>query len=465
MPHVRSIAGQPASRALALLAACLALAALAFSGTARAVVPADPGGSQPQVEDRSITLLVCKVIEGLDRIDPDNPYKFEIKVGSTAWYPVISKPGTDGEQCEKFIFDQPEKVTIAEADPAPFQAFYTIQPAFGSAIGPDPLPKDGILLYLLHGACGLEEPKAQQPTDGVDCTVTITNRAGSAQQLEAFTFTKRAVQPVVTDPADIEFEITVASTYTTRTPDSLHFNFYDPGVVVSGGPVAVKASCGSPGYEASNLQAGLGSFDPDAYWGFECKSITDDVNGLSITFRVRPATLPERTCEDQVVSNAAKVLLWAKTNPYSTVPEVKVILESSASVTLKGDPARCPLTIQVLKTLNIVGFEAPGPGWEFTLEGCGIGPVTAVTGANGIAEFPGLPPAENCSYTVTETLQPGWTPVVVSQSLQPTVGGQVYTVEFLNIRDYNPPCVDPADPRCALELEPTEPPAPPAPPE
>jgi hypothetical protein len=122
----------------------------------------------------------------------------------------------------------------------------------------------------------------------------------------------------------------------------------------------------------------------------------------------------------------------------------------------------------VHKTLNVVGFTANGPGWQFTLEGCGVGPLTGTTGADGVVEFPDLPPAIGCSYTITETLQPGWTPQFVTQAVQPQ-GGETVTVDFLNIRDVNPPCVDPADPRCAPPPPPpTSPdqasPDPPAPP-
>jgi hypothetical protein len=111
----------------------------------------------------------------------------------------------------------------------------------------------------------------------------------------------------------------------------------------------------------------------------------------------------------------------------------------------------------VHKTLNVVGFTANGPGWQFTLEGCGVGPLTGTTGADGVVEFPDLPPAIGCSYTITETLQPGWTPQFVTQAVQPQQGGETVKVDFLNIRDVNPPCVDPADPRCA------PPPPPPTP--
>ncbi|PFG73454.1 choice-of-anchor K domain-containing protein [Tepidiforma thermophila] len=117
------------------------------------------------------------------------------------------------------------------------------------------------------------------------------------------------------------------------------------------------------------------------------------------------------------------------------------------------------VTIRVHKTLNVVGFTSDGQGWEFTLTGCGITPQKKTTDASGIAEFTDLPPAIGCQYTVTETVQPGWTPQFVSQTAQPVAGGQVVTLEFLNIRNFDPPCVDPNDPRC----EPPPPPSTPTP--
>ncbi|GIW18011.1 MAG: hypothetical protein KatS3mg064_1168 [Tepidiforma sp.] len=119
----------------------------------------------------------------------------------------------------------------------------------------------------------------------------------------------------------------------------------------------------------------------------------------------------------------------------------------------------------MVKTLSVIGFTSPGAGWQFTLTGCGVGPLAGTTDANGVVEFPGLPPAIGCSYTVTEVVQPGWVPQFVSQQVQPQEGGSVATVEFLNIREFDPPCVDPADPRCQPpEFAMPTPPATPAPP-
>jgi hypothetical protein len=122
------------------------------------------------------------------------------------------------------------------------------------------------------------------------------------------------------------------------------------------------------------------------------------------------------------------------------------VLAPEAAVCFYNDPI---VTVRVQKTLNAVGFERPGAGWEFTLSGCGREPRTATTDAGGSVEFAGLPLAVDCSYTVTETVQPGWTPHLVAQTARPARPGEVVTLAFLNIREFNPPCVDAGDPRCA----------------
>ena len=153
---------------------------------------------------------------------------------------------------------------------------------------------------------------------------------------------------------------------------------------------------------------------------------------------------------------------WANVgSKYNTVTQaglcrtgVTVNLNQTATVDFYNQPR---VTIRVHKTLNIVGFTSNGQGWQFTLTGCGITPQTKTTDANGIAEFTDLPPAIGCSYTVTETVQPGWTPQFVSQTAQPVAGGQVVTLEFLNIRTFDPPCTDPNDPRCVPPPPPSTP--------
>ncbi|GIW17959.1 MAG: hypothetical protein KatS3mg064_1116 [Tepidiforma sp.] len=137
---------------------------------------------------------------------------------------------------------------------------------------------------------------------------------------------------------------------------------------------------------------------------------------------------------------------------------ITVNLNETATVNFYNQPR---VTIRVQKTLNVIGFTSPGAGWTFTLTGCGIPSQQGTTNQNGVVEFTDLPPAIGCSYTVTETVQSGWTPQFISQTAQPTQGGQVVTLTFLNIRDFNPPCVDPNDPRCVPPPPPTVTPTPP----
>jgi hypothetical protein len=123
------------------------------------------------------------------------------------------------------------------------------------------------------------------------------------------------------------------------------------------------------------------------------------------------------------------------------------------------------VTVRVEKVLNVLGFERPGEGWEFTLEGCGVPARAGTTDAAGVVTFADLPPAVGCSYTVRETVQPGWVPAQASQVVQPTDPGQPLTVRFLNIRAFELPCADPNDARCAPPSLPAASPnpAPPAP--
>lgn len=453
--------------AIALLAVVTSalLAAIALAGRshpARAMVPVD-GGSQAQEGDMA-TVVICKMIPGDGPVSPEE--KFEILVNRKPAYFVISKAGPDGADCQKFQFPAPTKLQVQEPDPHGYQPSYTYQPFGGPESSPAPLPGgDGLILYLYPGTCALEELK--DPPKGAGdpaCIVTIIN-GRDAQVLEPFRLAKTPVQAEVDDPADIQFDISLESyyRYPNNLHDSLHIDLYDPNVSLVSGPVLNKVSCGTPppAMYASHFEGLLDSpLGTPVAWG-DCKSTEADIYGLSMKFRVAPRTLPKRTCEDQVITNTVAVRMTdSRLNPI-----VNVTLEASASVTLKGDPTLCPLTIRVVKTLNALGITSPGAGWEFTLEGCGVGPLAGTTDANGVVEFPGLPPAVGCSYTVTETVQAGWVPQYVSQQVQPREGGSTATVEFLNIREFNPPCVDPADPRCQPpEFATPTPPATPAPP-
>ncbi len=151
-------------------------------------------------------------------------------------------------------------------------------------------------------------------------------------------------------------------------------------------------------------------------------------------------------CPAQPTNNAASTNVTLTT----TSPRAAVCFYNEARV-----------TIRVKKVLNVVGFTNPGANWQFTLTGCGITPQTKTTDANGVAEFTDLPPAIGCQYTVTETVQAGWTPQFVSQTAAPTQGGQVVELTFLNIRVFDPPCVDPNDARCQPPVTTTPPTTPP----
>ncbi|GIW14302.1 MAG: hypothetical protein KatS3mg063_0155 [Tepidiforma sp.] len=83
------------------------LALAAFGATARAVVL--DGSDAAQVQSQQATLVVCKQVEGVERLESEA--KFAIKVGSNNFWPVITTPGPNGAVCEKFTFDTPTKVT------------------------------------------------------------------------------------------------------------------------------------------------------------------------------------------------------------------------------------------------------------------------------------------------------------------------------------------------------------------
>ncbi|GIW18101.1 MAG: hypothetical protein KatS3mg064_1258 [Tepidiforma sp.] len=126
---------------------------------------------------------------------------------------------------------------------------------------------------------------------------------------------------------------------------------------------------------------------------------------------------------------------------------------------LDPEEPEIPDVIVVEKTESVLGIERPGVGWQFTVSGCGIEPRTAATGAGGSVKF-AVPHVPGCSYTVTETLQSGWVAVTPSQPASPRKAGDVVTLTFVNIREWNPPCMV----GCyELPIEP--PPAPPASPQ
>lgn len=118
-----------------------------------------------------------------------------------------------------------------------------------------------------------------------------------------------------------------------------------------------------------------------------------------------------------------------------------------------------PVVIIVEKTESVLGLERPGAGWQFTVSGCGIEPRTAATGADGSVKF-AVPHVPGCSYTVTETLQSGWVAVTPAQAASPRKAGDVVTLAFLNIKEWNPPCM-----AGCYELPVDPPPPPPASPQ
>ena len=112
---------------------------------------------------------------------------------------------------------------------------------------------------------------------------------------------------------------------------------------------------------------------------------------------------------------------------------VVVALDQTTVVNFYNQPR---VNIEVNKTEISLATPAgaPGNGWSFTLTGCGVGPLVAVTGANGKATFSDLPPAVGCSYTVTETVKSGWSAINPVQVTAPTTAGQTAVLSFTNVK-------------------------------
>jgi hypothetical protein len=173
------------------------------------------------------------------------------------------------------------------------------------------------------------------------------------------------------------------------------------------------------------------------------------------TFIVSEVPNPAYTYAGFAVGTIIGETVQCPANPTSSAANASVTLTNispQAAICFYNDPK---VTIRVHKVLDSVGFRSDGEGWVFTLHGCGIGPISATTNAQGIVTFANLPPAIGCSYTVTETTQAGWVPQFISQTTQPTRPGQEVTLTFLNIRTFDPPCVLPDDPRCPPPATPT----------
>lgn len=96
---------------------------------------------------------------------------------------------------------------------------------------------------------------------------------------------------------------------------------------------------------------------------------------------------------------------------------------------------RAPVEITVSKTIynnaNPAGANG-GAGWQFTLSGCGVGPLQGTTGATGTVTWSDLPPAIDCAYTITETSRAGWIADTITRTVAPFEGGSSVTVTFVN---------------------------------
>ena len=112
---------------------------------------------------------------------------------------------------------------------------------------------------------------------------------------------------------------------------------------------------------------------------------------------------------------------------------VVVNLDQTVEVNFYNQPR---VNIEVNKTEISLATPAgaPGNGWSFTLNGCGVGPLVAATGATGQATFSNLPPAVGCSYTVTETVKGGWSAINPVQVAAPTAAGQTSVLSFMNVK-------------------------------
>ena len=163
-------------------------------------------------------------------------------------------------------------------------------------------------------------------------------------------------------------------------------------------------------------------------------TLTTDANGLAGF-----AGIPAGTYTVAETAQAGWGVVGSKldgANPQAGTSRgsITVGLAQSATVSFYNQPQA---TIRVHKT--IIDGRAPaanGPGWTFTLGGCGLAASAKVTDANGNAEWTGVPVPVNCSYTVTETVQGTWTVAPsASQPAAPNRAGQVVTLEFVNVRD------------------------------
>jgi uncharacterized repeat protein (TIGR01451 family) len=119
-------------------------------------------------------------------------------------------------------------------------------------------------------------------------------------------------------------------------------------------------------------------------------------------------------------------------NDDETIAIVQVAGAETTVLTFFNQPLGSVRVQKVEEPLS--GGTRPGVGWTFTLEGCGVGPISQATGVDGTTTFDNLPLAINCEYGVTETVRGGWSPVGgTAKSAAPDTPGEVVTVTFFNV--------------------------------
>lgn len=234
-----------------------------------------------------------------------------------------------------------------------------------------------------------------------------------------------------------------------------------------------------PAYAGASFQlvVDLDGGDPNTNWTifvfepyWNSGSMTVDTSGAWQTWNVAASGAKHWSSRTRNAGGACTTTAGAGGPPFYNVPQLQancpnaVVLAVGVNVgtynpgyTVRVDGVwvngtvydfEPEVTVRVTLTENVVGFEAPGAGWAVTLTGCGVGPLTATTDSAGEAVFVALPPANGCSYTVTVAGQDGWTLTPDGVTVSPSVPGDIAVASFLAIRDYNPPCVEPDDPRC-----------------
>jgi len=402
--------------------------------------PKDPWDPPPA---GSATLTVAKVIPG----HPDDDRNFQAWVAScgTTADPIAPPPLGVG-------FSQPSPGTLP-LEPGCWAVSEEILPRSpygfaGWALGAE----KGGELYCPDGPESAEQPVTLKLSPGDHRVICFYNtRLDGDPPVEKPTLTVAKVIPGSTDDA-APFTAVVAGVGTDFTAN-VTFAQGAPGqVALAPGGYTVR-ELPRTGYRTLGWSYGRFETGPG---GPPCRTGCDIQTGRLVC----PAA------PDQSGDTAPVTIEPVGATPEASPGAGEHILLCFYNEPLTGseDPAEAGVTIRVEKTENIVGFERPGAGWEFTLSGCGIEPRTAVTGPDGVALFENLPPAVGCSYTVAETLRPGWTAQFAVRDASPRQPGEIVTIAFLNIRDWNPPCMvgcyelPPSDP-------PPPPPAPPAPPQ